>query len=90
MKEYSYIGVAKEIVSGEKFLVRSSNCTIYNGNIVEFLINGNRFLAKVLRAAFLRNGGEEEIMLAEFSVIHDVEKIYACAWDKKKEEEKDA
>ena len=88
MSEYSYIGVAKEIVSGAKFLVRSNNCPIFDGNIVEISINGNRPLAEVLKAAFLCIGGDEESMLAEFGEIHEVEKIYAVAWDKKKEEEK--
>ncbi len=90
MREYSYIGVAEEIVSGAKFLVRSNDCPIHDGNIVELSINGNRPLAEVKRAAFLQIGSEEEAMLAEFGEIHDVEKIYACAWDKKKEEERNA
>ena len=88
MSEYSYIGVVADLVDGDKYLVRSNDCPIFEGNIVEFNFNGNRPLAEVLRAAFLRIGGDEETMLAAFGDIYDVEKIYACAWDKKKEEEK--
>lgn len=90
MKDYSYIGVAEDLVDGAKFLVRSKACPIHDENIVEVKINGNRFLLNVLHAAFLLIGSEEEAMLAEFGEIHDVEKIYACAWDKKKEEMKNA
>ena len=88
MREYSYIGVAEVQNDGYKFLVRSNDCPIHNENIVEIKIDGNIVLLKVLHAAFLQIGSEEEAMLAEIGEIHDVEKIYACAWDKKKEEEK--
>lgn len=90
MSEYSYIGVAKEILTGAKFLVRSNDCPIFRGNIVEISINGNRPLAEVLHAAFLSIGGDEELLLSEFGEIHEVEKIYAVAWYKKKEEENNA
>lgn len=85
MSEYSYIGIAADISSGAKFLVRSIDCPIYDGNIVEISINGNRPLAEVLKAAFLRIGCEEEAMLAEFCEIHPVEKIYGLAWRNKTE-----
>ncbi len=90
MREYSYIGVAEDLFDEVKYLVRSNNCPIHDGNIVMFVINSVPIHAEVLKAAFLRIGGEEEAMLAEFGEIHDVEKIYDLAWDKKKEEEKNA
>lgn len=90
MSEYSYIGLAKCLSTGAKFLVRSNDCPIFDGNIVEIKLGEVRFHAAVLHAAYLSIGGVEETILAEFGEIHDVEKIYACAWDKKKEEERNA
>ena len=90
MKEYSYIGVGEEINDGFKVIVKSSACPIHEGNIVRVLINDIPFYAEILHAAFLLVGSEEESMLAEFGEIHEVEKIYGLAWDKKKEEMKNA
>lgn len=90
MKDYSYIGVAEDLVEGAKFLVSSKDCPIHNENIVMFKVGCKCVFAAVLVASFLRIGGEEVAMLAEFGEIYDVEKIYALAWDKKKEEEKNA
>ena len=90
MSEYSYIGVAEDLVEGTKFLVRSNECPIFDGNIVVIAFGDELVYAEVIKAAYLKIGGEEEAMLAEFGKIHDAEKIYACAWDKKKEEMKNA
>lgn len=87
MKEYSYIGVAEDLVEGTKFIVKSNDHTLNEKNIVMFVIGGVPVYAEVLKAAFLRIGGSEEAMLTEFGEIHEVEKIYCLAW-KKKEEEK--
>lgn len=87
MKEYSYIGVAEDLVEGTKFIVKSNSCNLHEGNIVMFVIGGVPIYAEVLKAAFLRIGGNEEAMMTEFGDIHEVEKIYGLAW-KKKEEEK--
>ena len=86
MKEYSYIGVANALFEyGGKFLVRSTECPILEGNIVALKIGEKTLYAEVLHAAFLLIGSEEEAMLAEFGDIHDVDKIYALAWEKKEE-----
>ena len=90
MSEYSYIGVAEDLVEGTKFLVRSNECPIFDGNVVVIAFGEELVYAEVIKAAYLKIGGEEEAMLAEFGKIHEVEKIYALAWDKKKEEAKNA
>ena len=87
MKEYSYIGVAEDLVEGTKFIVKSNNCNLYEKSIVMFVVGGVPIYAEVLKAAFLRIGGNEESMLTEFGEIHEVEKIYGLAWEKKEEEE---
>ena len=89
MKEYSYIGVAEDLTCGAKYLVRSSDCNIHNCNIVSFKFNCAIVYAKVLYAAFLPIGCEEESMLAEFGEIYEVEEIYGLAWKKKEEEKED-
>lgn len=87
MKEYSYIGVVQELSNPDvKFLVRSTDCSICDGNIVLFRFDNWTIFAKVLHTAFLSIGSEEEAMLAEFGTIYDVEKIYAPTWEKKEEE----
>ena len=88
MKEYCYIGVAEDLQNEVKYLVKSYTCPIHEESIVVFTIGGATICAEVLKASFLRVGGEEEAMLAEFGDIHEVEKIYDIAWDKKKGEEK--
>lgn len=86
MKEYSYIGVAEDLVEGTKFIVKSNSCNLHEKNIVMFVVGGVPIYAEVLKAAFLRIGGNEEAMLAEFGEIHEVEKIYGLDWEKKEEE----
>ena len=94
MKDYSYIGVAESISfgigSGAKFLVRSNDCPIHEDNIVVFKSGTTVVHAEVLHASFLPIGSEEEAMLAEFGEIHEVEKIYGLAWEKKEEVTEDA
>lgn len=90
MREYSYIGVAEDLVEGTKFIVKSNDYNLHEKNIVMFVIGGVPIYAEVLNAAYLRIGGNEEAMLTEFGEIHKVEKIYGLAWDLKKEEEKNA
>ena len=86
MNEYSYIGVAEDLVEGTKFIVKSNSCNLHEKNIVKIVVCGMPIYAEVLKAAFLRIGGNEEAMLAEFGEIHEVEKIYDLAWEKKEEE----
>ena len=89
MREYSYIGVAENAIFGVgsevKFLVRSTKHTLHEGNIVALKIGEKTIYAEVLHAAYVRIGSEEEAMLAEFGDIHDVDKIYDLAWEKKEE-----
>ena len=90
MKQYSYIGVAEDSLDGVKFIVRSKTHPIHSGDIVYFWCGSSGVFAEVLTAAFLRIGGDEETMLAEFGEIHDVDKIYTPTWSNAKEEKKDA
>ena len=86
MKEYSYIGVAENLMGDEeRYVVRSTDCPIHAGNVVEITIGRYTFLGEVLHAAFLPMGSEEEAMLSEFGTIHEVNKIYGLAWKKKEE-----
>ena len=86
MKEYSYIGVVDAIFDqGCRFIVRSNDCPIHECNIVAFTVDHKTVYAKVLHAAFLPIGSEEEAMLAEFGEIYEVEEIYGLAWKMKKE-----
>ena len=86
MKKYSYIGVVDSLFDyGCKFMVRSTDCPIYDGNIVKFTVNRLPVHAKVIHSAFLPMGGEEEAMLAEFGEIYEVEKVYGLSWEKNEE-----
>ena len=86
MKKYSYIGVVDSLFDyGCKFIVRSADCPIYEGNIVAFTVNRQIVHAEVLHSAFLPIGGEEEAMLAEFGEVYEVDKVYGLAWEKKEE-----
>lgn len=86
MKDYCYIGVVGSLFDyGCLFIVRSTDCTIYEGNIVAFTVNRLTVHAKVLHSAFLPIGSEEEAMLAEFGEIYEVEKVYGLAWEKEEE-----
>ena len=90
MNKYSYIGVIEDLMGdNERFVVRSADCPIHAGNIVQISIGRNTFLGEVLHSAFLPIGSEEEAMLAKFGAIREVEKVYNLAWENK-EEEKDA
>lgn len=91
MDKYSYIGVIEDLMGDEeRFVVRSADCPIHAGNIVQITIGRNTLLGEVLHSAYLPIGSEEEAMLSEFGDIHEVEKVYNLAWEKKEEEEKDA
>ena len=90
MKKYSYIGVADPLFDyGCRFIVRSTDSPICEGNIVAFTVNKLIVHANVLHSAFLPISGEEEAMLAEFGKIHEVEKIYGLAWEKEEEATED-
>lgn len=85
MKSYSYIGVAEDLNTGTKFLVSSTNHPIHEESIVMFKVRSNWIYAEVIKAAYLRIGGDEEAMLAEFGAIYPAEKIYGLAWKTKEE-----
>ena len=86
MKDYSYIGVIEDCTGDEeRFVVRSKDHSIRKGNLVEITVGRHTFLGEVLHSAYLPIGSEEESMLAELGAIHEVEKIYGLAWEKKEE-----
>ena len=86
MKDYSYIGVAEDILGDcSRFVVRSTEKPIRKGDIVVFRRERTIVQAEVLHSAFLPIGSDEEAMLAEFGVICDVEKIYKLHWEKTEE-----
>lgn len=86
MKDYSYIGVAEDILGDcSRFVVRSTEKPIRKGDIVVFRRERTIVQAEVLHSAFLRVGCDEEAMLAEFGEICEVEKIYNLYWEKDEE-----
>ena len=85
MKDYSYIGVIEDLIDEERFVVRSKDYSISAENIVEITVRGKALLGKVLHAAYLPIGSEEEAMLAEFGKIYIVDKIYRLAWNYEEE-----
>lgn len=86
MKDYSYIGVAEDILEdGTRFVVRSTECPIHKGDIVVFTAEQSIVQANVLHSAFMPIGSDEEAMLAEFGEIRNIEKIYTLHWEKAEE-----
>ena len=87
MKEYSYIGVAMDLVEGVKFIVRSKFFTMDEGNIVKFHTDDGCVCAEVLHSAFVDDAGTVAAIIAEFGNIYDVSAIYSIDWTKEVEQD---
>ena len=85
MKDYSYIGVAMDLVEGVKFIVRSKSFTMDAGNIVKFNTDDGCVCAEVLHSAFVDDAGTVAAIIAEFGNIYDVSSIYSLDWTKEVE-----
>ena len=89
MKKFSYIGIAKDLCTCTRFLVRCDR-PIDAGDIVVLKIGPQSCRAEVMRSAYLLIGGDEEAMLSEFGEIREVEKVYQLHWEKEEEVTEDA
>ena len=87
MKKFSYIGVAKDLCTGTKFLVRCDR-PISARDIVAFKVGMQGCHAEIMRSAYFLIGGDEEAMLSVFGEIREVEKVYQLYWEKEEEGEK--
>ena len=84
MKFY-YIGVAEDVATGTKFIVRSKHHSICRGYFVVFTTDKAVIYAEVIHAAYVPSDSTEEAILSEFGEIHDVDEIYQSVWKKKEE-----